>query len=121
MPVALQMRPEYRTAAQGIVRAAVIEPDLDHDTSLAPSDQNTTKNIARQGVTPELLDTFRTQIQQTDNTFLRAVCEIYVKWTDLPPAIRQFLDTWNELPDDTRRQLEMILTSVDNSAVSVRR
>jgi len=66
---------------------------------------------SQQHATPDALT------EQHQNTFLYSVCEIYVKWAQLPSSVRKAVEEWHSLPKHVREGIEAFLnqTQADDS------
>ena len=102
-----------------MVEAAGIEPSQEGDTSDALSEQELHETIAGKEIADDLINAFRTDPIQNDNTFLRFVCEIYVKWTELPLTVRSVIENWSSLPRDTIELFEKIAYEVHSRSNEV--
>ena len=96
---------------------AEIEPPQEHDTSDTLPEQNPGKTLTPEKVATTLLDTFQTDPAQRDDTFLRFVCEIYVKWTELPLAVRAIIENWSSLPRDVIESFERIAQETSSHTI----
>lgn len=92
---------------------AGIEPARDSDTSTTLLDQKLYTNHTPETACEELFDTFRTHPEQNHDTFLQLVCEIYVKWSELPASVRKAMAEWDTLPEHVRKGIETLLGDTD--------
>jgi len=92
-----------------LVEAAGIEPSREHHTSDALAGQEPHTNATPGTACEELIDTFRALSEQKQNTFLHSICEIYVKWTELPPSVRKAVEERDSLPERVREGIERLL------------
>ena len=76
-----------------MVEAAGIEPSLESDNFATLPEQKPYTNRTPEEACDELIDTFNALSEQKQNTFLHSVCEIYVKWAELPKPDPISLDT----------------------------
>lgn len=95
------------------MEAAGIEPSQENDRSTTVSEHNRCRTLTAEQVRDGLVDTFRTDPTHNDNTFLHAVCEIYAKWAELPPLVRQAVEEWDSLPTEVRKGVETLLGKAD--------
>ena len=95
------------------MEAAGIEPALENDTFATLFDQIPYTNATPPEACEELIDTFRSLSEQKQNTFLQRICEIYVKWAELPPPVRDAVANWNSLPKDVRKAAAKLLGGTD--------
>lgn len=92
--------------------AAGIEPALETDTSTTLPEQKPYTNDTPAKVCEELLYTFHTLSGQKRDTFLRAICEIYVKWCELPSTVRAMVERWESLPDEVKERIQRLVQQV---------
>jgi hypothetical protein len=92
-----------------MVEAAGIEPPLESDTSTTLPEQKPHTNHTPEGACEELFDTLLAHSGQNRDTFLRVVCEIYVKWAELPSVVRNAVNEWYSLTRELRQSVELIL------------
>ena len=95
------------------MEAAGIEPALENDTFATLFDQIPYTNATPPEACEELIDTFRSLSEQKQNTFLQRICEIYVKWAELPSAVRTAVAEWNLLPKNVRAAVAELLDETD--------
>jgi len=96
-----------------MVEAAGIEPSREHDTSDALSEQEPHTNHTPVVTCEDLFDTLRTSFGQNHDTWLHLVCEIYVKWTALPPALKKAVQDWDSVPEEVQAGLERLLNEAE--------
>jgi hypothetical protein len=98
-----------------MVEAAGIEPSRERDTSDALSGHEPRTSHTPEEACEELIDTFRALSEQKQNTFLHFICEIYVKWAELPSSVRRAVEEWHLLPRHVREGVEELLDQTDES------
>ena len=95
------------------MEAAGIEPALEKDTFATLFDQIPYTNATPPEACNELIDTFRSLPEHKQNTFLQRICEIYVKWAELPSPVRKAVAEWNSLPKNVQAAATALLDETD--------
>ena len=90
-------------------RRAKIEPPSGINTSDTLPEQIPDKTLTPKEVRNSILDIFCADSEQKGDSFLRFVCEIYVKWAELPPLMRKAVEEWDSLPEEVRKRVEGLL------------
>ena len=88
--------------------AAVIEPSRETDTSVTLSEQKLDKTVTAEEFAITLVDSLHADPAQKDDSFLRFVCEVCAKWTELPPAVGKAVAEWDFLSDDVKDRFEKL-------------
>ena len=56
-----------------------------------------------------MIDSLRADPARKDDTLLSFVCEVFVKWTELPSAVKKVVEGWDSLPEELQKGVEMYL------------